>query len=166
MPGLKVITQTRVGGVELGHILKFILTTPVQVNVLSAAHIHLHMHDCMRLMQRTSSCRASAAFADWPCSMCCIIGDQICTASDHWLLSVQFIVGWPIHRGAARSLRHGSANMCASASCLSICFIFCMNSRRYCKDPYCLELRHDTSVHWQHQAAVTLLPCRAVTALM
>lgn len=30
VPGLKAITSTRVGGVELGHILKFALTTPVQ----------------------------------------------------------------------------------------------------------------------------------------
>lgn len=36
-----------------------------------------------------------------------------------------------------------------------------MNSRRYCQDPYCLELRHATSVDWQHHAAVHLLPCRA-----
>lgn len=38
VPGLKVVTQTRVGGVELGHILKFILTTPVQVGPVAAAH--------------------------------------------------------------------------------------------------------------------------------
>lgn len=43
MPGLKVVTQTRVGGVELGHILKFVLTTPVQVRILicrSATYLH------------------------------------------------------------------------------------------------------------------------------
>ena len=74
VPGLKVVTQTRVGGVELGHILKFILTTPVQVNIPSAGHLKSHMPDCMRLMQRTSSCKALAAFAGWLCSMCCSTG--------------------------------------------------------------------------------------------
>lgn len=31
VPGLKVVTETRLGGVLLEHILKFALTTPVQV---------------------------------------------------------------------------------------------------------------------------------------
>jgi len=52
VPGLKAVVHPRVGGVELGMILKFALTTPVQL-----------------------------------------------------------VIAWPIHRGAARSLRHGSANM-------------------------------------------------------
>ena len=53
VPGLKVVADTRLGGVQLGALIKFALTTPVL-----------------------------------------------------------FVVGWPIHRGAVRSLRHGSANMC------------------------------------------------------
>ncbi len=57
MPGLKAVVDARVGGVELGALLKFLLTTPVQL-----------------------------------------------------------VVAWPIHRGAARSLRHRSANMCAPPS--------------------------------------------------
>lgn len=52
VPGLKVITHTRVGGIELGALLKFVLTTPVQL-----------------------------------------------------------VIAYPIHRGALRSLRFGSANM-------------------------------------------------------
>ena len=31
VPGLRVVTETRVGGVLLEHVLKFVLTTPVQV---------------------------------------------------------------------------------------------------------------------------------------
>jgi hypothetical protein len=77
----------------------------------------VHTHHCRMVVQYTSGPRrlpvqtaAVTAAAAGP-------GHSAAAArvSDRWLLSVQFIVGWPIHRGAARSLRHGSANMCAAS---------------------------------------------------
>lgn len=59
IPGLEVIVHTRVGGIELGHLLKFALTTPVLVTALqtlSSCLAVLHMHAAVQCQHIPESC--------------------------------------------------------------------------------------------------------------